>query len=230
MKNVHPNLQNLSLAAKSLAPLNIEVVFVGGATAILYVDDQASSLPRPTVDVDCVVEVASTLEYHKLEEKMRAIGFQNDTSDGAPICRWKKGPLIVDLMPVDSKILGFSNSWYEEGFRGSQKIRLFDGSQISIFSFSYFVASKFEALMSRGVKDLILSQDLEDILFVMEGRKNFLQDLREGPEDVLNFVRKSSVEISKMPDFEQAVMGNMPRGLVFERQQVILRMFTQLSS
>lgn len=52
MSSIHPDLQNLSLAAKSLTALKSEIVFVGGATAILYVDDQNSTELRPTVDVD----------------------------------------------------------------------------------------------------------------------------------------------------------------------------------
>ncbi|NCN27568.1 hypothetical protein GW915_08330 [bacterium] len=228
MSAIHPNLQNLILAAEALAPLESDIVFVGGATAILYADDRDNSSPRATIDVDCIVEVASYLEYHKVEAKMRTIGFNHDVSEEAPICRWKKGPLIVDLMPTDEKILGFSNRWYQKGFSTSQKQQLPEGTSISVFTFPLFIATKLEALLSRGVKDLLTSQDLEDILFVMDSRKNFTADMRKASDDVLNFVRESFLKVSKMQDFEQAVNGNMPRGLVVERQNQILNMFTAI--
>lgn len=226
MSTIHPNLQNLSLAAQALGELKTELVYVGGATAILYADSVEQSSARPTIDVDCIVEVASSLEYHKVETKMRSIGFSHDISEDAPICRWKKGSLIVDLMPIDEKILGFSNRWYKDGFKTAEKCKLPDGTSISIFTFPYFVASKTEALLSRGIKDLSVSQDLEDILFVMDSRKTFVEELKQAPELVLNFVKESFFQIFQKPDFEFAARGNMPLELVTERQNQILKMFS----
>jgi hypothetical protein len=94
---VNPNVVNLMLAAKALGPLKEKVVFVGGATAALYVDPKLQLDARPTIDVDCVVEVSSRVAYQKLEEQMRTLGFSHDTSEGAPICRWVKDVLVVDL-------------------------------------------------------------------------------------------------------------------------------------
>lgn len=199
---------------------------MGGATSILYIDClEGASEARPTIDVDCIVEVGSIREYHQAEERMRRLGFSNDTSEGAPICRWKKGPLVVDLMPTDQKILGFSNQWYAEGFKKADSVELAESVMISIFTFPYFVASKLEALLSRGVKDLSISQDLEDILFVMEGRESFLADMKSGPRPILEFATKGFAQIVKVPDFEFAVRGNLPRGITPQRERQILELF-----
>jgi len=40
---------------------------------------------RRTLDVDCVIELRSKTAHIKLEEDLRALGFANDTSKGAPI-------------------------------------------------------------------------------------------------------------------------------------------------
>lgn len=53
----------LDIVAKGLGQLLDRIVFVGGATMALYVDDPASSDPRPTEDVDCVVEMTSTQTF-----------------------------------------------------------------------------------------------------------------------------------------------------------------------
>ena len=222
MKTKHPNLLNLIAAAKALEPLNETIVFVGGATAILYVDEQSKDGARATVDVDCIVEVATRIDYQKIEAKMRKLGFQHDTSEGAPICRWLKGPLVVDLMPVDEKILGFTNKWYENGFSTAEKVKASEDVEISIFSFPYFIASKLEALMSRGLKDLTTSQDFEDILFAIDGRKTFFEDLSKAASEIQGFFRKSFNKIIAQPDFENAFRGNLPRGLNLQRQNQIL--------
>jgi len=75
-------------------------------------------------------------------------------------------------MPDDEKILGFSNIWYRPGIENKIKVDL-DGESISIFSLPYFLASKFEAFENRGKSDPRLSSDLEDIVIVLDGIKNF---------------------------------------------------------
>jgi hypothetical protein len=207
-----------------------ELFLWGGATSALYVPPSLHSAARPTVDVDCVIEISSLVEYQKLESKMRTLGFCHDLSEGAPICRWLKGNLILDLMPTDSKILGFSNQWYQEGINFSKEYKLPNGSKILIFSFEYFIASKCEALLSRGIQDLHLSQDLEDILYIIDGRDSFFENLSQAAIPVRAFIFKALKEVSTHPSFESAARGNMPRGLSLERQNEILEKFTKNSA
>lgn len=221
----HQNLLNLMATARALKDFCNEVVFVGGATTILYVDDPQQSVPRATRDVDCVVEATTSIEYHKAEERMRSLGFKHLVEKGAPICRWNNGPLIVDLMPSEQRVLGFANRWYPEGVRSSERRTLPDGAEVRVFRLPFFVASKLEALLERGMKDLLVSQDLEDILFVMEGRRNFAQDMASAPDELQAFVRDGFRRVSSHDSFEVAVLGNLPRGLVLERQKEILALF-----
>jgi hypothetical protein len=51
-------------------------------------------------------------EYAAFGERLRALGFSEDTGEGAPLCRWVHSGTILDIMPLDEKILGFSNRWY----------------------------------------------------------------------------------------------------------------------
>jgi hypothetical protein len=81
------NIEMLQIVADGLEELKEEVVFVGGAVAELYADDPASSDIRPTLDVDCVIELSSRLEHAKIEERLRSKKFAHNTSKGAPICR-----------------------------------------------------------------------------------------------------------------------------------------------
>ena len=53
------NINMLQIVANGLAELKDDMVFIGGAVAELYADDPAASDIRPTLDVDCVIELSS---------------------------------------------------------------------------------------------------------------------------------------------------------------------------
>ena len=103
------NLKRLPKVASVLGELYGCVVYVGGSVAELYVSDPAATDIRPTMDVDCVVELASYKSFNELSELLRKKGIQNDQSSGAPICRWIYQGETVDIMPDDEDIIGFSN-------------------------------------------------------------------------------------------------------------------------
>ncbi len=181
----------LKLAAELLGNLSKDLVFVGGSTTCLYVDPEMSDDLRPTEDVDCVIQAYSMKEYNKLEKELRAKGFVNDTRKNAPICRFVYGELLIlDVMPDNKDILGFSNSWYKPGIEN--KILVGIGEyEISIFSLPYFLASKFEAFEGRGKNDPRFSTDLEDIVTVIDGVREFkLGDLSDNLSSYLSDMSK----------------------------------------
>lgn len=106
------NLAMIELVARRLGELRKEVVFVGGASTALLITDPAAPDVRATTDVDVIVEVASTFDYYRLADKLRFLGFAEDTGEEAPMCRWRIDGIAVDVMPTDEGILGFSNRWY----------------------------------------------------------------------------------------------------------------------
>lgn len=168
------NLKTLQRVNDLLGDLSEEIVYVGGITAFLYIDTEIADEIRPTVDVDFVVESKNKGDYDKFEEKLRRKGFTHDVSKGAPICRFKYGDdFIIDAMPSDQKILGFSNAWYKEGIKNKEKVSIGD-KKIYIFPLQYFLASKFEAYKGRGRSEPRTSWDLEDIVLVIDGIKDFI--------------------------------------------------------
>ena len=108
------NMVMLARVAGLLAPIPEEFVFTGGATIMLYLDEMLWDEVRPTLDVDCVVEITSRADYYRLEEQLRGVGLQEDQRKDAPLCRWRYGDLIIDVMPCDDSVLGFTNCWYPE--------------------------------------------------------------------------------------------------------------------
>jgi hypothetical protein len=89
-----------------------ELVFLGGCATALLITDSAAPPVRATRDVDTLAGIATEAEYHHLEKRLRKRGFEVDTSDGAPICRWVGNGILLDVMPTDERILGFGNAWY----------------------------------------------------------------------------------------------------------------------
>jgi hypothetical protein len=96
--------------------------------------------------------VNSRVEYYALAEQLRQLGLSEDRE--GPLCRWNYDNLIVDIMPTELSILGFSNSWYSQGISQSSPYILPSGRQIQIFSVVYLLASKIEAFRGRGKDDL----------------------------------------------------------------------------
>ncbi|HEY5593299.1 MAG TPA: hypothetical protein VIK55_20065 [Paludibacter sp.] len=136
----------LQTVANGLGDLKDEMVFVGGSVAELYVSNPAASDIRPTLDVDCVIELSSRTAHAKLEEELRAKKFANDTSQDAPICRWIYKDILVDVMPTDSNVLGFTNIWYKKGVDTKISKTLPDGTEVFVFSPEYYVAAKSEII------------------------------------------------------------------------------------
>jgi predicted nucleotidyltransferase len=167
---VSANLDTLERVARRLDALRPDVVFVGGAVVELLVSDPGAAPPRMTGDIDAVIELASRVEFYKLSEALRALGFTADRSPDAPLCRWLIEGTRLDLMPSDGSILGFSNRWYVEAIHHAQGVRLPGGTEVRVITAPYFVATKLEAFRGRGRGDFAASHDLEDVLAVVDGR------------------------------------------------------------
>lgn len=92
----------------------------------LLVTDPGAPVARPTDDVDLIIEIASTFEYQtSLRDHLVASGFQEDSREGAPLCRWLLDEtLAVDVMPTDARVLGFSNDWYAHALETARLIEL----------------------------------------------------------------------------------------------------------
>lgn len=72
-----------------------------------------------------------------------------------------------------------------------------------------FVATKLEAFNNRGDGDYRASHDLEDIIAVIDGRQELLQEMKQAPSDVLSFVRSELERMLADPDFLDALPGHV---------------------
>lgn len=167
------NLKRLRVIAGGLGELCRDVVFVGGSVAELYADDPAATDIRPTMDVDCVIELATYGSLQEFESLLRNHGFVNDIESGV-ICRWKFNGEIVDIMPDRDSILGFTNQWYRPGFQHRIEYELPDGLVVHILPPLYYLATKIDAIRGRGGDDLRLSHDFEDLIYVLNNSQDII--------------------------------------------------------
>src|SRR5471030_1453607 len=94
------NIRMLQFVAEKLNVLCDEVVFLGGCTTGIFITDPEFPDVRYTLDVDCIVDVISLNQYHRLEKKLRVQGFKKSLSEDV-ICRWFYDDVILDVMPTD---------------------------------------------------------------------------------------------------------------------------------
>jgi hypothetical protein len=215
------NIIMLQTVANGLGELKDEMVFVGGAVAELYADNPAASEIRPTLDVDCVIEISSRLQFAKMEENLRARGFKNDTSAGAPICRWIYKDIKVDVMPTDSNVLGFSNRWYEEGIEIKTQKTLPDGTIVFVFPPEYYLAAKFEAHNSRGGNDLRQSHDFEDIIYILDNCSNILDNISASNPNVKEYLKSECLKLLENPNITEGIETALPYGSGEESSDIL---------
>lgn len=226
----NPNLAQIVAAAEKLAPLLDQIAFVGGCVTGLLVTDPAAAPVRPTLDVDAIVAVASYAEFTVLENRLRDLGFHQPNAEGTPICRWQNGDLILDLMPTDSTVLGFSNRWYGPALETAQRTRVGE-YEVRLVSAPYFLATKLEAFHGRGKNDFRMSHDLEDIVTVVDGRPEIVNEVHLVATDLQKYLSEEFGALLSNREFREALPGlllpdaasQQRLGLVMRRMQGLVK-------
>jgi predicted nucleotidyltransferase len=196
----------LEVAAAVLGPLLDEVVFVGGATVHLWITDPGAPPVRATDDVDVICEVASRTDYYRLGERLRDRGLHEAVGEPV-ICRWRSAEprLVLDVMPTDPEILGFSNRWYGPAIATAATVELDSGATLKAATPAMLAATKLCAWRGRGDGDLLRSLDIHDLLTLVNGRSELIDELDAAPPEVRTYVRDELRAVRQEPYFDYAV-------------------------
>jgi hypothetical protein len=206
------SIQLLDAAAAALGPLLDDVVFLGGASIVLWITDPGAPPPRPTKDVDVVVEVTTRADLEDFERRLSARGFREDM-DSRVICRWRHPdgpadePLILDAMPAEARLLGFENRWQAKAVPHAQLIELPSGAMIRAIPPPYLVATKLEAFRRRGAGDHLGSRDLEDVVTLVDGRDELVAEIATSSTDVRRYVCDEIGMLLDESRFVDAILG-----------------------
>jgi predicted nucleotidyltransferase len=204
-----PNPGALRAVADRLDELKLNYAFVGGSVVNLLLDDPYFLPARPTDDVDVVLEVVTTERYSAVEERIRRLGFEHDTREGAPLCRWVLGHLTVDIMPTDGAHLGLNTTWFKEALSTATEQEI-DNTRLKLVSPAGFLATKYIAFLDRGKSDYYASQDLEDFVTVVDGRENIVVDVDQAPVEMRRFLIDAARTLTSTAEFDEALPGQLP--------------------
>lgn len=206
------NIDQIQLTAVEMGEIVSEVVFLGGCVAGLLVDQVARTSARATEDVDVIVDIANLSTYYKFGERLKQKGFQQKAADDeGPICRWYKhvngGRLMLDVMPTDQNILGFSNPWYPMAVLKNEPLELPNGTVINVIRPLTFLATKFAAWNSRGAGD-IYHKDIEDVVYILENRPQIVTDyLDEMDQGLRSYLKAELSSLLQNANFIDRLSG-----------------------
>lgn len=218
--NTAINREAIRKIAFALGDMNEQVVFVGGATIGLYINDPAADDVRPTKDVDISFAIASLSDLESIRVELTRKGFRQSPEDDV-ICRFRYEDIKVDVMSTKAVGWAPANPWFLPGFIQRETLYIND-QKIQILPLPHFIASKFSAYNDRGAQDPRTSHDFEDIVFVLDNRTDIVEQLAELPDDVSPFLEEQLKRILKDKMLHETILGNLVYETREERYQRII--------
>lgn len=228
MRAWHTLVQMTARVAEALGPdLCQEMAFVGGVTTgFLLTDDFSREQARSTDDVDLIVHVMGTNQFHQLQADLQKKGFVIEMpapDEEPPVCAMKLDGMRVDFMPDDKDVLGFTNIWYREALASAEPYPLPDGQEIRLVSPLYFMATKLEAWKGRGGSNALDSRDIEDLLLLIDGREQLIDEMKRAPEPLGAYIAAELQILLDNRDFEMA-MESQAQGDAARRNRLRFRL------
>jgi|SRR5579871_5185239 len=223
-------IENIRRVARKLGPLREKAVFLGGAVTALLITDPGAPDVRPTKDVDAVVQTSSLSESARLDEELRDLGFQHCMDPGAPTCRWIVDNCLVDVIPVGAGMNAYNDRWSPVAIEHSEYLELEDGLKIRHVTAPYFVAIKLETFADRGEGDYQGSQDIEDIIQIIDGRPELIAEFQASEPDLHTYVSEQFRALLGSDHFLESLSAHLlPDAASQARESLILTRMTQIT-
>lgn len=132
-------------------------------------------------------------------------------------------------MPTDEKILGFSNRWYAEAIRNAEVVSIDEDLKIRLVAAPFFLATKIEAFAGRGGGDFLSSHDIEDIISIINGRKELVSEVAQSSSELRYFLSKTFQAFLADEAFLESVPGHLLPDLANQaRYSIVLARITQI--
>ena len=113
-------------------------------------------------------------------------------------------------MPTDTKIFGFGNNWYAPAMEKARLIRLPNRQEIRVVLAPYFLITKLAAFDGRGNGDYVMSHDIEDIIAVLDGRAEIINEIKQSDSELVDELSGRFKELLSDCRFLDALSGHMP--------------------
>ena len=113
---------------------------------------------------------------------------------------------------------------------GAERVLLPSGTAIRLIGAAAFVATKFEAFADRGRNDLLGSHDAEDIVNLVDGRPELVEEVAGAPEELRRYLAERFGALLARPGFADMLTGMIvPDEALAERVQTVLQRLTLLA-
>lgn len=209
------NRELLVRTVRKIEPLLDRLVFVGGAVVELYFTDPASDRVRPTTDTDCLCEVSSYTEYHRLGDRLRELSFRQSLRDADPPYRWRSNNDVLDVMPPNPSVLGFNNPWYDAALKDTRSTEIAEGLKIRVPAPPMLLATKLAAHGDRGTDDSLTSVVMEDVIALLANRPELVDEVEAADRELREWIGR---RIARFLPSEQA--GELVAAFLPEVRQV----------
>lgn len=191
--------------AKALGDVQSRFVLCGGSITSFLLDDDFADEPRETLDVDLILDVSTRVDYQEIDALLRQKGFRSVPVENTPICRWDYQGVLVDIMPIDESIFGFSNRWYEAAFEHAVERQFSANCSWRLLTPCYFLATKWEAFKQRGAAMPEASHDLEDIISVINGRSDIIELVADQEDALKDYLKQHAAALLSNADVRGAI-------------------------
>lgn len=132
-------------------------------------------------------------------------------------------------MPTDQGVLGFSNRFYRPAMASAHRVDV-AGFGIRFITPVYFLATKFEAFRSRGNDDFDGNPDLEDLVAVIDGRREIVDEVGAAPPEVRSYLVAEFGQLLATARFVDALPGFLlPDPASQQRLPILLARLKELS-
>jgi predicted nucleotidyltransferase len=230
MSNQEIAKQNILLVARKLGHLRERVVFLGGSITALLITDPAAPDIRPTKDVDVAIRTETYAEIVSLDEELRALDFDHCKEPGAPACRWVIDECLVDIIPVGVGGNAYNDRWSPVAMKNAQHLELEEGLSIRHVTAPYFVAIKLETFSDRGGGNYLESNDINDIVQLIDGRQELMAELQESELDLRTYMAAEFRKLLENRDFLEAISAHLlPDAASQGREDLILKKMQEIA-
>ncbi len=198
-------------------------VFTGGGIVSMLITDPEAPQALFTKDVDLVLEIASHPEFFAMEKALEGVGFRRPHDEEAEMMvSWEWEGVRVDSLPHRSIQFMPHNRWFVFLMKDAEQVEVLPGCRAWRASAPCFLATKFEAFFSRGMNNFLKSKDIGDILAVVNGRSELLQEIQQAVPDVRGFLRQKFGWLLEQRHFMECLSDLVPEKL--REETVIKRM------
>lgn len=200
-------------------------VFTGGGIVGMLITDPGAPQAMFTKDVDLVLEIASNWDLFAMEKALEGAGFRRPRDDDAEIVTWEWKGVRVDSLPHRRIQSMPHNPWFVFLMKDAEHVEVLPGHRAWRASAPCFLATKFEAFFSRGKNDFLTSKDIGDILAVVNGRSELLQEISRAAPDVRGFLRQCFGGLLEQRHFMECLPKLVPEDI---REEMVIQRIREI--